>query len=205
MSDYGRQTSGVRRIAIGCLTLPLVLAVLVSIASVAGAPPGHDSITVGGHSIAYEVATSSMRIFGPIAPTTSLADARCEAWLQGHTGDCPDKGTLAAAYWPDLQVTPRTLYIGVQGFCDLDPHRFNLEVNRPFLVLHCRQVAPWVNLRRVATGASAAPLTSLLIVSTATWLPDQYWIYREDRVERWFFDSVTQTVLGVVSISPADT
>ena len=203
MSEITRPAPRWQQIAatIGCAT-PLVIALLVVAAIIAGSPPEHDVITMDGRSIAYKTATSypQVYVYGPITPTTSLYDARCQAWRQRNSGDCPDDGTLARTYWPGLQSADGTLYVGLTGYC-ADPSDFNLELGRgPTLVLHCHATAPWINLNRGPMGVQAAPITTLLIVSTATWSPGRYSIYREDRVERWLVDQVTTSLLGAVTI-----
>ena len=192
-----------RAAAYGCLTLPLVAAVVAFVGSAAGAPPEHDVLTDGGRSIGYSAEfSSSAEIVGPIAPTTSLAKARCEAWHQHHSGDCPTATTLASMYWPKLQQVPQTVYVGVQAYCDPKSNHFNLELGKGArLILHCHYAARWVNLERPVMGQIALPITNLLVVSTSGWTPGEYVVVREDRVERWFSDSVTQKVLGVVDVT----
>jgi hypothetical protein len=194
---------GGRVAAIGCFTLPFVAAVLIFVGTVAGAPPEHDVTTMGGRSIPFRTATPDPQahVYGPIAPTTSLGDARCQAWRQNHSGACPDDSALAGTYWPALQPSDRTLYVGVAAYCDPESNHFNLELGRgASLVLHCHYAARWVNLERPPAGVVAEPIITLLIVSTATWSPGRYSIYREDRLERWLDDQVTTTLLGTVTV-----
>ena len=202
-SEMSRTAKAGRVAAIGCVTTPLLVAILVLVGTVAGAPPEHDVITMGGRSIAYQTSTPypQAHFYGAIAPTTSLDDARCQAWRQAYRGACPDATALRGTYWPGLQAAPQTLYVGVLAYCDLDPSHFNLELGRgPSLVLHCRATARWLNLERSPMGVVAEPITDLLVVSTASWKPGRYTVYREDRLERWLFDQVTTTQLGTVNV-----
>jgi len=194
----------VRFLAAGCVTLPLLGAVLAFASAVAGAPPEHEVLSNGGRSIAYRVADTPTTLYGPIAPTTSLAAARCEAWLQLHTEACPDTA-LPSQFWPELQDTPDSLYVGVLAYCDMTPEHFNVEVgDGTSLTLHCHSSAAWIHVGPRAMGVVSQPITHLLVVSTAGWPPGQYWVYREDRVERWLSDQVETSLLGAVDIrSPA--
>ena len=200
MTEPGSPASTVVRfLAAGCVTLPLLGAVLAFASAVAGAPPEHEVLSRGGHSIAYRSAYTP-NLFGPIAPTTSLAGARCEAWLQLHTEACPDTA-LPSQFWPELQDTPDSLYVGVLAYCDMMPEHFNVEVgDGTILTLHCHWSAPWINLTRPPMGVVGQPITQLVVVSTAGWTPGKYWVYREDRVERWLSDQVETSLLGAVDI-----
>ena len=208
MADLARRAGRIGRfLAAGCLTLVLGAAILIFAGAVAGAPSEHDILSYGGHSIAYQLVESTslfpqQMVVGPIAPTTSLTNARCEAWLQAHSEACPAATTLEATYWPALQPATRTLYVGVQSWgCVLTPRHFNVELLPSNLVLHCHATAPLVNTERPAMGVAAPPHTTLLIVSTASWPSGDIRVSRENRVDRWFSADVQQWLLGVIRIT----
>lgn len=190
----------------GCAT-PLVLVLLVVVANVAGAPPEHAVISKGGQTVAFQVAFQDPK-FGhvassPIAPTTSLADARCQAWRQTRSAPCPDSSSsLAREFWPTLQETPGMLYVGT--ICDTSTAHFNVEyvpISGGRLYLHCHSTAPWISFQRPEMGVTAQIVTTLVVVPTSELGFGQLSVWEEDRVERWLDDQINLTELGVVTLS----
>lgn len=182
------------------------LILVIVVGAVAGAPPEHAVSLYGGAAIQVRVVTdySHQLVQGPVAPTTSLANARCEAWLQARSGTCPDEATLAGAYWPDLQQEPHMLYVGLLSTCLTSPDHFNVELASTTLFLHCHTTAPWVSTERPPMGVSAQILTDLILVPTDQMQAGTLYVVREDRVERWLSDEVSSELLGVVTITKGD-
>jgi hypothetical protein len=179
------------------------LILLIVVGAVAGAPPEHAVSLYGGAAINVRVVSAypGQHIQGPIAPTTSLANARCEAWQQARSGTCPDEATLAGAYWPDLQQQPHMLYVGLLSTCQTSPDHFNVELVSTTLFLHCHVTAPWVSTERSPMGVAAEILTDLVLVPTDKMEAGSLYVVREDRVERWLSDQVTSELIGVVTIT----
>jgi hypothetical protein len=187
------------------ITIPLVLSLIYIGGVVIGAPVENDVLPEGHTPITVQVAAPSGRpTFAPILPTTSLANVRCQSWLQDHAGTCPDEQTLAGMYWTKVEQAPQTLYVGA-FLCDTARPHFNAEYFESRLTLHChttaRLIEPWEGPHSDA-GPGRAFIT-LVIVPTAGMTPGQLSIFREDRVERRFSDTVSTQLIGVATI-PAD-
>ena len=187
------------RLALIAAGLALVLLAMYGLTS---SPSEHDVYTDGGTPLAYTVGSvyPGVHVMGPIAPTLSLADVRCDAWLQQHTGSCPNEPTLAATYWPSLRQEQQTLYVGVLNSCDKNQAHFNLEYIGFYLILHCHETAPWLHLNRGPMGANMEILAELVIVSTSHMEKGSLYVWQDDRVERWVSDLSQRTLLGVVAI-----
>jgi len=184
------------------VTIPLVLALIYFGGVAIGEPVEHDVLPEGHTPITWEVGEpSGQATYGPMVPTTSLTNARCQSWTQDHAGTCPDEKTLAAMYWAKLEQAPQTLYIGT-FLCDTTRH-FNVEYFESRLTLHChgtaRLINPWPGPHSDARPGRA--FVELLIVPTASMTPGQVSVFREDRIERRFSDIVSTTSIGVATIA----
>jgi len=195
--------STVRVAAAVVITLPLVLSLVYLGGYLAGAPAEREVLRVGHMPVAAEVVSPSLpQVYGPLVPSTSLSTIRCEAWSQRHPGPCPDEATLAAAYWPQVEQAPQTVYAGILSTCDTAPEHFNVEYFQGILTIHCHTAG---RLAYVWQGPphsdSRAEVVSVLVtIPSAGMQPGPLWIYREDRVERWISDIVTQNLIGLVTI-----
>src|SRR6266851_8434962 len=194
----------------GKLALLLVglLVLYLVVGTVAGAPADHDVLMYGARAVPVQVVSNSppqsprAYVIGPLLPTTSLAAVRCEAWLQSNSGTCPDDAILTSDFWPDVRQAPLSLYVGLFSTCGMSysAEHLNVDYSTPNLTLHCHQAAPWVSWGRPPLGVSAAIVTDLVVVPTAQMSPGQLYVYREDRVERWWSDEVTTTLIGVATL-----
>lgn len=187
----------------GCVTLIVGVLVLLAIVPIAGAPPNNEILSAGSRSIAYQTVNGTY-VAGPIAPTTSLTNARCQAWLDAHSTPCPDATTLAAKYWPSLQPAANTLYIGFQANCGSQPPVFYVELYPGSITIHCHWTKPLIDFERPAMGVSALPGSTLLVLSTLTWTPGQYWVYQRDLVERWGSSDSQDWFLGMVQVTNSE-
>ena len=188
----------------GCLTLIVGVLVLLAVVTIAGAPPNHEILSAGSRAVAYQVAYGTY-VPGPIAPTTSLTNARCQAWLDSHSNPCPDAATLAAKYWPSLQPAPDTLYVGFQPNCGWESPVFYVELYpESSVTIHCHWTKPLIDFERPPMGVTAQPGFTLLVLSTSTWTPGQYWVYQQDLVERWGSANSQTWFLGMVQVTNSD-
>jgi hypothetical protein len=187
-------------------TIPLVLSLIYFGGVALGAPAESDVVPEGHTPITWEVAEPSGRLtYGPLVPTTSLANVRCQSWIQDHAGTCPDEQTLAGMYWTKLQQAPQTLYVGA-FLCDTTRRHFNVEYFESRLTLHCHSTArlinPWQGPHSDA-GPGAA-FIELLIVPTVSMIQGQVSIFLEDRIERRFSDIVSTKLIGVATIAAGE-
>ena len=165
-------------------------------------PPAHEVHTVGGIAMT-DVRVGSggdpyhQCVFGPSAPSTSLDDLRCGAWRQrAPYKPCPDGSTLRQTMWPAITQATKTLYIAT-----VSGTTFNVEFlpsNRT-LVVHCYFARAWL-VSRGPPGIGGAPMWMVLVVPTDLIGPGVVSVVRDDRVEHWLGDDVTETVLGRVEI-----
>jgi hypothetical protein len=194
-------TSAANTAAAGLVTIPLVLSLIYFGGVAIGAPVEHDVLPEGHTPITWEVAEPSGYTYGPLAPTTSLTNARCQSWLQDHPGTCPDEQTLAGMYWTKLDQAPQTVYVGILSTCETAPGHFNVEYFQGILTMHCHSAGRLVNVWQGPHSDARAQVVSLLVaVATAGMKRGPLWIYREDRVERWISDIVRLELIGVVTI-----
>lgn len=197
-------SNGVRYAAAAVITIPLVLSLIYFAGVAIGEPVESDIVPAGHVAISVQVAfPTRFATYSPIAPTTSLANLRCQSWLQDHVGTCPDDPTLAGMYWTNLEPAPQTLYVGVVGLCDTARPHFNVEYGHSRLTLHChwtaRLIQPWSGPHSDG-GPGGRPFVTLVIVPTVDMTAGQVSVYREDRVERRFSDIVSTQLIGVGTI-----
>lgn len=166
-------------------------------------PPEHDVSSYGGVKVAYTAdwdGSYPVYALGPLAPTVSLSVARCEAWHIAHSGICPDDAALAVHYWPRLEDRSHQLYVGLFS-CDPSPQHLNLEYSANRLYIHCHSSGPLVSIGHRGEQITPAPTIALLVVPTSGMSVGPLSVVEEDRVERWIADKVSQTALGVVTIT----
>jgi hypothetical protein len=178
----------------------------LAVASAAGAPPLHHVLSPGARAIGHQVGDQNgiNAVRQAIAPTTSLTQARCDAWRQRETTPCPDDSTLEKTYWPAVRQAPHTIYVGVLNTCDVVPldDRFDVEYAGRSLTLRCYSVEAWVRPRAGAAMGTRGLIASALVIVPAIGIPPgRLAIYREDRAERWFFDDVRTQFLGAVTLT----
>lgn len=177
------------------------------VALIAWTPPSHDVRTPGAVPIANVKVAPSDGVGMPVyfsattpAPSTSLDDERCQAWLSRAKGPCPDAATLAQQLWPSLAQNPKTLYVTVPASCG----GFNVEymASSHTLVVHCYTALGWYVAPDLGPpGVEAAPTLILLLVPTGSIAPGDLTVVRDDRVEHLVGDDSSQVVLGKVAIS----
>jgi hypothetical protein len=208
MSDIATSASNTARYAAAAVvTIPLVLSLIYFGGVAIGEPVESDIIPAGHIPISVQVALPTrFPTYGPIAPTSSLANLRCQSWLQDHAGTCPDDATLAGMYWTTMEPAPQTLYVGVLGLCDTARPHFNVEYGEGRLTLHChytaRLIQPWSGPHSDARPGGRAFVT-LVIMPTVEMTAGQVSVYREDRVERRFSDIVSTQLIGAGTIPAA--
>ena len=188
------------------LTAVLVFSLLLLVGQIAGAPPLREIHIDGARPIAWEVAApipayGPLGVRGPLSPTASLGGMRCQAWQQGHTGQCPDAAALAHDYWPDLQERADTVYLSLLPSCGAWDGNFNIEYINSTLTMHCYWTAAWYHAPSGGMGSGPQAMIQLLLVNTTGIPSGQLRIFEEDRVERWLTDQVTTSLVGVVTIA----
>lgn len=195
---FGNTTQPARRagpyIRPGCLALVVVSVVAIFAGSIT--PPNHDVLSAGSRAIDYQAFETP---YGPIAPTTSLPDARCQAWRHFRGYNCPDGASLAREFWPALREAQGTLYVGLT--CYAAPAHFNVEYTGASVILHCHAAASWIQFEPHPMGETGSILFALVMVPTAQMRSGTLSVYQEDRVERWLNDQVTITQLGTVTVN----
>lgn len=195
---FGNTTQPARRaghyIRPGCLALVVVSVVAIFAGSIT--PPNHDVLSAGSRAIDYQVIETP---YVRILPTTSLADARCQAWRHSRGYNCPNAAALAGAFWPQLQQVPEMLYVGLT--CATSPAYFNVEYTGRSVIFHCHLAQAWLHFEPHSIGVNAVPDVALVMVPTAQMRSGMLSVYQEDRVERWLNDQVTITQLGTVTVN----
>jgi hypothetical protein len=193
----------VRYAAAVLVTIPLVLSLMYFGGIAIGEPVEHDVLPEGHTALTWQVAEPSDRYtYGPLVPTTSLANVRCQSWIQDHAGTCPNEQTLAGMYWTKLEQAPQTLYIGA-FLCDTTRPHFNVDYFDRRLTLHCHRTARLINPWRGphSDAGPGAAFIQLLIVPTSSMTPGRVSICLEDRIERRFSDIVSTKLIGVATIA----
>ncbi len=177
-----------------------------------GAPPAHDIHASGGIPIQIQIPNSELGSFGGpargIKASQSLRDVRCQVWLMQRPGPCPDEATLAAAYWPKLTQSPKTLYVGWspcgEYWNDPVPRYlgFNVEYveSQRTVLIHCYLATPLIH-GPVAPGARTTGALALVLVPTDLIHAGNLSIIQEDRVEHLFGDQVTDFTVATATIS----
>ena len=187
-------------VAAGCLLLFGLLS----------SPTPHDVHSAGGVSInGLRIADGDTKVdfFAPIKPSMSVADVRCQMWQSRNPGVCPDETTLTRQYWPALEQSGKTLYVGVSSSCDEYNYvyGFNVEyfASDRSLLVHCYSAAPWIHLSFPCAGEcprGGGPVTMLIEVPTSPIAQGTLKVIRDDRIEHYIGDQTTKSDLGEVTI-----
>jgi len=169
------------------------------------APSLHDIHSPNGIPVqAHQVITEGQQAFFPIHPSQSLADIRCQVWLQLHRYPCPDEASMSRQLWPGLEQAPNALYVGLLPSCNLNsnPNTLNVEYLdlKKQLVFHCHAAAPWIQLPTCCPGVRATISTPLMLVSAESIPPGGVDVVEEDRVEHWIGDEIYEARLGTVLV-----
>ncbi len=137
---------------------------------------------------------------GPLRPSQSIADDRCQVWRQHMSGRCPDDATLAPSMWPHIKQRPATLYVGLLPSC---PGYFNIEylASDWTLIIHCHVAWPWIALPTSARGVEAIRGTTLVEAAIDAITPGEIRVVQDDRIEHLIGDQTKETELGTVTIT----
>lgn len=137
---------------------------------------------------------------GPLRPSQSIADVRCQVWRQRTSGTCPDDSMLAPSMWPRVKQRPKTLYVGLLPSC---PGYFNIEyfARDRRLTIHCHVAWPWISIPTGAHGVAAIRGTTLVEAATDAITPGEIRVVQDDRIEHLIGDQTTETELGTVTIT----
>ena len=192
---------------IASLSTSAVLALVLADACIT--PADHDVHSPNGISIKGEIADplesvpsyyGPLRPRGPIRPSQSIADIRCQVWRQNASSQCPDDSRLAPSLWPHVEQRPNILYVGLLPSC---PGYFNIEYlsNDRTVTIHCHVAWPWISIPTGARGVVAIRETSLIVVPTDAIAPGALRVVQDDRVEHLIGDQTTETDLGTVTIT----
>lgn len=189
------------------------MATAISLIGLAGVatwtPPVHAMHAAGAAAVqAYFAPGSVPRHGGPIPPSTSLDQVRCEVWKSTSSQPCPDGADLARRYWPTQRQSPNTLYLtlGTPSVASNDPSGFNVEHDRAHEVLvynTYQSHALFVRWRADDTpGAGLQPGLELLVVTLSGIPSGTVQIIERDWTQRVTGDQRDgDYVLGTVTIA----
>jgi len=178
------------------------LAVALVLADACLAPSDHDVHSPGGISIKAERANQmdSVNYSGPLRPSESLADIRCQVASHYSSGPCPPDAKMAQGIWPFVKQRPNILYVGLPPSCQ---GYFNIEyfAHDRRLIIHCHVAYPYISIPTGASGVVAYRVTELIEVPTNTIGPGSLHVVEDDRIEHLIGDQTTETELGTVTIT----
>jgi hypothetical protein len=176
-----------------------------------GVPARHDIHTPG--AIPVEVRSSDpgsdSPFFGPIKPSQSLSNVRCQAWLLQRPAPCPHDAALASIYWPKLAQTSEVLYVWWQAcgeYWYAPAHAVNDGFNVEYLgsnrtlTIHCYFATPWIQTPG-PPGVTMTVAFALLVVPTNAFRPGKLTIVQDDRLEHLAGDQSTQFQVATATIS----
>jgi hypothetical protein len=190
--------------------LIVFVAVVVVVATLSITPPAHEIHTLGATALKTQVVESyntTLYAARQTQPSQSLDAIRCELWLQRNSSAaaCSDRASLAAAYFPQLQQSPMTLYIPWSP-CALtgsSSRGFNVEYRpaRRTIGIHCFIASPWIFFNERGNGVVALPQLALLLVPTLSIPAGQIDIVQDNWTEHLLHDDGYEVRLGTAGIS----